>query len=1170
MNIHTGMNKESGSGEKVVNLSNKLFKTKNMLGSIFKLDTNYVKSTMDDIKIMTNENFEVFNYQLVYFYYNKHLQDFVTKPELITMLGSFNKNNEQVNIKTNYLQNNFNILSNINKKLLYLLIKYEKDKQSLSDSTFIQNLDEQNIMHRSSYRYLFMKTLFFLSTNENFNGRYTKQAFWNIFRLLHHDTGQTQVEILKLYKKDHKFVNFEYLEAYFLENFLSLIFSNSNPTNTPDRNDYFQAMTIIKIFKYLCEEHNQFFQTVFFSYLNFQYTKVSDNNYNYGSIDSTESAENYCSINLFDYMMCILSKIVVLTNWTKAKYDSEDKELAYYFDIYFVVVELLIEIIQGTTKSNLETLLKINNSYTTDKKNTQQNTTHPNGLNQTMNYTNLNINKDTINYTTTQMSFDNNYLLSCLQELKSLLFYDKTNSVIIYNARLAAINFILAFLEEPNTPINVINNISHVYTPNLVFESMSIIMKKLYIRLNNKFGTIIHNPNKVDPEQEEKKPKKKVNTGSFYMSEEQKKKEEEMHLNQDEKGINESQHNLLIFNNKIASFYEYHFFDNPNFAQENPEFELCNRLYHYVFLLQKEFKNEEAINIFNTVEMYKSAEAELNGLNYQKLSKKDKSKKKDDVKEGDSPKKDYSPGFNTKNLNGFTSITSKNHSSKNSNKEIIIDQQFYENYYLILFFNKITRSVIVSIKEEQSRVVYTINPLVNYLSVNTKNDFYLNVDRSNRYTKLFALNENTNYFYEEVLYNESNMRGNFLFQFLNKFDYKLYEQYLFILTLGINILTVISLENTPAYPGITTGINNIVPRSPTTEVYYDNDNIEFAVKILFILVIVLNGVGVICWLMTKFPLYYRIEKIKMFKKMNYQNSGEEEEEDTAKKNIEEEELTWLNKLFILFNTFYYKSEINSLITNIFCSLISQLNFPYATFLYAFQMLMIINLNDSMKNIQKAVSMRGKQLIAIGIFSIIIFDVFGNVGYFWLRDFYEMEIEVTGYPLKENLCGSLLYCFLTNVRYGFLTEGGVGEFMNKTYYEPGNTIFAGLFINNLLNFLFIKVAMLYISLSLVIDTYAELREESYKLQIDKNDKCYICGASRDKLEKDNIRFDNHTKEDHNMWEYADYLIGLKFVDIQETNAINSFVIEKLQSKSISWFPSYKGEGDEKNEDEDEEK
>jgi hypothetical protein len=41
--------------------------------------------------------------------------------------------------------------------------------------------------------------------------------------------------------------------------------------------------------------------------------------------------------------------------------------------------------------------------------------------------------------------------------------------------------------------------------------------------------------------------------------------------------------------------------------------------------------------------------------------------------------------------------------------------------------------------------------------------------------------------------------------------------------------------------------------------------------------------------------------------------------------------------------------------------------------------------------------------------------------------------------------------------------------------------------------------------------------------------------------------------HNIWTYVEYMLGLRFVDIQETNAINSYVIESLEKKEIAWFP-----------------
>ena len=47
-----------------------------------------------------------------------------------------------------------------------------------------------------------------------------------------------------------------------------------------------------------------------------------------------------------------------------------------------------------------------------------------------------------------------------------------------------------------------------------------------------------------------------------------------------------------------------------------------------------------------------------------------------------------------------------------------------------------------------------------------------------------------------------------------------------------------------------------------------------------------------------------------------------------------------------------------------------------------------------------------------------------------------------------------------------------------------------------------------------------------------------------------------------------MIGLKFVDPQETNAVNSFVIEQLEDKKISWFPLF-AENDDNSNNNDEE-
>jgi hypothetical protein len=103
-------------------------------------------------------------------------------------------------------------------------------------------------------------------------------------------------------------------------------------------------------------------------------------------------------------------------------------------------------------------------------------------------------------------------------------------------------------------------------------------------------------------------------------------------------------------------------------------------------------------------------------------------------------------------------------------------------------------------------------------------------------------------------------------------------------------------------------------------------------------------------------------------------------------------------------------------------------------------------------------------------------------------------------------------------------------------------------------------MLSIIFGIIIDTFAELRDKSRRDELDKNNFCYICGANKEELEKENIDFRKHVNDDHSLWTYVDYIIGLKFVDPQETNAVNSYVIDNISNKSIAWFPAHGGQED----------
>jgi hypothetical protein len=113
---------------------------------------------------------------------------------------------------------------------------------------------------------------------------------------------------------------------------------------------------------------------------------------------------------------------------------------------------------------------------------------------------------------------------------------------------------------------------------------------------------------------------------------------------------------------------------------------------------------------------------------------------------------------------------------------------------------------------------------------------------------------------------------------------------------------------------------------------------------------------------------------------------------------------------------------------------------------------------------------------------------------------------------------------------------------------------GRFFYEFIFFIVVIVIMLGVVFGIIIDTFAQLREETDHTENDMKNVCFICGAKKDELEKECINYSEHVEDDHNLWNYALYIIGLKFVDPQETNAINSYVIDMNSERSISWFPS----------------
>ena len=998
--------------------------------------------TEDIQKMRTLDGIDIFNFRLLYDIFLKHsniyyelessgnLEEIFKKKSGISLEEGIEQKKKEYN-EIHFENEEFK------NKLINLILKYEKDKTNFLESALSQNLLEKNVIYDATYREIMLRPIFYLVNNEKLYIKYRRQNLWHIFRLLQCDTSNTQRDILEIIKQDQiklkkkydiinsnknlialannekekdlisqgssininngkslienetiekktigeielndikldeikPVIDLKYLLNIFIENLLSVIFRNCNPSSLFENEDYKIAYMIIKIFKYMCEEHNLNFQNIFFNEI-----KI-----NTGQIN----------INVFDFMMCVLQKILIFAKWEQVDFSSEEKNISYFYDLFFCMIEFTIEMIQGTSYQNIEKIIDVEG--------------HKN---------------------------ENSFFYQFLIQARPVLFNNNNDSEIVYDVRISLLNFLQAFIEEKSTQKKIIILIENIYNPMSMFEIAITILKKLFIK---SIGEDI----------------KKAST--------------------------------IVFDNEKCKLFINKYFQDTDFSK-NKEFELANSMYHYVKSLAN-FNNKDAVNIIECTKIFDEKKI---------LKLRDINEEKEGVNNSD------------------------------DGETILIDPRYFEIYFSVKFFEAITRGVWVQGEDTKippQYVLFTLDPTVLYLSQTSKNNFTQVVPRDSRSSKLFSLMEYTNYFFIEINQNKIKLSNNKLLRFLNKINYDYADYLLFFITLIINLIIFAMAESKD-----------------------DSTDYERIYKItlpLGVVQTIISLLFIIIWCISKFSLYFTIEKEKYY---------------ISHRINKEENLSFPQYMdIIIFRTILSRRETINFLWNFVFSIIGIASSRHL-FIYSLQILIIVNIISTLRSITKAIVMRYKQLLSFVMFLVIEIYIFSTIAFSLLSKDFIHENEGN----QENTCGSLFFCFLSHLEFGIRTDGGIGEYIAKLSFIDTPGYFMGMFFFQFIFYIITIVIMLAVIGGSVIDTFAELRDKSRKDLNDLNNKCFICHGNRDEIEKGGEVFEEHINKVHNVWDYVDYMIGLKFVDPQETNAINSFVIEQLQDKKISWFPAF-GEG-----------
>ncbi|CAD8133692.1 unnamed protein product [Paramecium octaurelia] len=187
----------------------------------------------------------------------------------------------------------------------------------------------------------------------------------------------------------------------------------------------------------------------------------------------------------------------------------------------------------------------------------------------------------------------------------------------------------------------------------------------------------------------------------------------------------------------------------------------------------------------------------------------------------------------------------------------------------------------------------------------------------------------------------------------------------------------------------------------------------------------------------------------------------------------------------------------------------------------------------LKNVFQAISYNAKQLLVVAFLGVLFVFAFSVISFsVYFDDIYQEE--------QTETCDSLITCMITLITSGVIGNSMINWDPLKFFFDMLFTVFFGLLFTNIVQ-------------GIMIDTFAELRDQRQKIEDDIKNRCFICAAQRGELENKNQSFEQHIQEKHLIWNYVFYVKCLWLKEWTEYTGLEYWIYEKIKQDDTSWFP-----------------
>ncbi|XP_078678588.1 inositol 1,4,5-trisphosphate receptor-like isoform X5 [Branchiostoma floridae x Branchiostoma belcheri] len=270
------------------------------------------------------------------------------------------------------------------------------------------------------------------------------------------------------------------------------------------------------------------------------------------------------------------------------------------------------------------------------------------------------------------------------------------------------------------------------------------------------------------------------------------------------------------------------------------------------------------------------------------------------------------------------------------------------------------------------------------------------------------------------------------------------------------------------------------------------------------------------------------------------------------------------------------------------------------FFYSVLLLDVVYREETLLNVIRSVTRNGRSIVLTAVLAVILIYLFSIIGYLFFEDDFLVDVdpaphlmpalaggsmmctqeggcegadspmaamfgsnntenvtevllpvEEGGGDEKERACDTLIMCIITTLNQGLRNGGGIGDVLRNPSNKESLFVFRVMY--DLLFFFVIIIILLNLIFGIIIDTFADLRSEKQQKEEILKNTCFICGLNRAAFDNKSVSFDEHIKEEHNMWHYLFFIVLVKVKDPTEFTGPESYVYLMVKDKDLDWFP-----------------